>query len=371
MRKIRVTLAVILCLLLGGAGEARARKRPKNPKHRRAETQRRKHPARKSVKKKKRPGRYLRSKRWDPEVRRALETLIDVHGSKSAGYDPQRPPTAVIALNDTALVNDLGLAVFKRLVERVEFKFGDEFWDLVPVGFGRRRLRSRYERFRTEPVSSWKRQPAYHQYRRQFFRSYRDICRRRSRKECRAFLASLWKGFTVGELRGYARDAVREALAAPVDAEMLQERPGDADPVIMRTGLRLVPELKNLVLVLTRFGFDVRLISDDARLLVSEMAAEFGLEAEKAIGLEVGVSSVTSVISGQVFEPVTVGSGRVAALIRRVDRDPLLIVGGHYVDIEMLQYGRGTRLLIDHGDSAMREIAAEKRWLVQPAFERP
>lgn len=375
MRFFKLLLLAVLAVTFIG-GEYAFAARPRNPRRKKQiEQKKRRRIKRRTAKVKARKlaedkAKHLKSVQWKEEVWKAIEGLVESRGSRSRRFDPKKPPIAVIALNDTLIVNDLGLAVFSHLVDEAHFKFSDDFWDLLPIGFGRQRARSGYERFRFQPVTVWRKQPTYRQYRHQLHKTYRDICRRRSLKECRGFIASLWIDFREDEVRDYARRVIHEELRSPLDVEMLQLGPLDDDPLILRKGLRFVPQMKKLVSFLTKFGFDVRIISADARLVMEEIAAEYGLDRSQTIGVEVLASSTTSIITGQVASPVPVGSGRAAAMFRRVPREPALIVGAHYVDFEMLKYGRGIKLLIDHGDSAMLEFAAEKRWLVQPAFTR-
>ncbi len=373
MRFLKLLMLAILALTFIG-GEYAFAARPRNPRRKKQiEQKKRRRNKRRKAKAKKiaaDKAKHLKSVQWKEEVWRTIERLVEVRGNRSRGFNPRKPPIAVIALNDTLIVNDLGLAVFGNLVDEAKFKFSDDFWDLLPIGFGRQRARSGYERFRGEPVTVWLKQPTYRQYRHQLHKTYRDICRRRSRKECRAFIASLWIDFREDEVRDYARRAIHEELRSPLDVELLQLSPLDDDPLIVRKGLRFVPQMKKLVSLLLKFGFDVRIISADSRLVMEEIAVEYGLDPSQTIGVEVLASSTTHIVTGQVASPVPVGSGRAAAMFRRVPREPALIVGAHYVDLEMLKYGRGIKLLIDHGDSAMLEFAAEKRWLVQPAFTR-
>src|SRR3989339_658235 len=65
--------------------------------------------------------------RWRPEVKKAVEDLVAGRGKDSSKYDAQNPPAAVVAFNDAAIVNDIGEAVFQRMVDRADFKFHDGF----------------------------------------------------------------------------------------------------------------------------------------------------------------------------------------------------------------------------------------------------
>ena len=73
------------------------------------------------------PREGLAAGRWDPAVKRALEDLLYEKGKNGAQYDAQKPPVAVFAWNDVVISGDPSEAVFFRLVERVDFKYDDDF----------------------------------------------------------------------------------------------------------------------------------------------------------------------------------------------------------------------------------------------------
>src|SRR3989338_8416908 len=106
--------------------------------------------------------------RWDPRVKAALEELTVEHGKGSDHNDPRKPPLAVLPWDKVFMINDLGDAVFQSMVQRVQFKFDDEFWSIIPIGYGRRRTQAAYEQFVGHPQRAWERQPTYQQYRKFF-----------------------------------------------------------------------------------------------------------------------------------------------------------------------------------------------------------
>lgn len=311
----------------------------------------------------------LAAGRWKPEVKRALEDFLRAKGQDSPGYSPQTPPVAVFVWDDAVIINDLAETVFARLIERVEFKFEDRFWQLVPRPYLRWGLRVDYEQFLDVPQSVWAQQASYQQYRKKFFKAYQDLCQRQGLKECRSWLARLLWGFRVEEIRTYAQEAVKDELARPLTTEVLREHADDEAPVEVRRGVRMVPEMADLIDCLKKFGFDVWVVGSDAQEFIEAMAVRYGVEPTRVLGIRSG--SHEGKLTDEVLEPVPVESGKASVVAAALGRVPALVVGADGGDADLLGYGSGTRLLLDKGNGALRAAAAEKGWLVQPAFARP
>lgn len=279
--------------------------------------------------------------RWDPAVKDALENFIAERSSASAGYDLQRPPVAVIGWDQVAVEEDAGTVVFRRLVERVDFKFDDEFWELIPLVYGRQRLRAAYGIFSILPVSIWESQPEYHQYRKGFLSAYEDMCVKSGRAECRAWLSRLLKGFSEKELMRYAREA-------------FGEKP-----------LREVPEIKDLVGLLLRSGFDVWIIDCDNQTVLEAASQGYGVDVSRVIGVRLALDrGKFTTLQGL----VPIRSGKVAAAATGIGRPPQIVVGAFLEDQELLRHGAGLKLVLDAGQSGLKDLARENGWLIQGAW---
>lgn len=358
-----------LTLLLAGsfAGPSLAARKPRNPRW--TKPKKSAAPRKEEAALPPKIPEILAAGRWKPEVKLALEDFLRAKGKGGPGYDPRLPPAAVFVWDDAVIVNDLAEAVFARLVERVDFKFEDKFWLLVPRQYLRRGLRVDYEQFVEEPQSVWAQQASYQQYRKKFLQAYQDLCQRQGRKECRAWLVRLLWGFRVDEIKTYAQEAVKEELARALATEAVREHAGDASPVEVRRGLRLVPELADLIAQLGKFGFDVWVVGEDGQEFLEAMVSQYGIDPSRAIGIR--AETADGKRTGEILEPVPVESGKASAVVSALGRVPALIVGADGGDAELLGYGSGTRLLLDKGNGALKAAAAEKGWLVQPAFARP
>ena len=317
------------------------------------------------------PVARLPAGRWLPEIKKSLEEFIAAHGRSAPGYDPKVPPAAVLAFNEVAVSNDVGLAVFQRMVDRADFKFNDAFWHEIPLVHGRQRLFAAYGIFIEQPVDTWSRQPSYQQYRKGFFKAYRDMCEKLGRLECRSWLVKLLRGYGEEELASYTRAAIGAEYLRPSGTELVAESSEDPDPVAVRHGLAWVPEIHALISLLRDSGFDVYAADADEQHEFEVLAAQADFEASRVQGIRSRV--VAEKLTSEIIPPVPLRGGKANAAAALIGRPPALVVGAGLDDKELLEYSAkgGLRLLLDRGDPGMMELAAEKHWLVQPAFQAP
>jgi len=314
------------------------------------------------------PRRRLPAGRWRPEVRAAIEELVAAHGKTARSYDDEHPPAAALPFNDLVLVNDVSLAVFQRMVDRADFKFGQAFWQEVPIAYGRQPLRAAYNIFIEEPSSTWLSQPSYHQYRQGFFRAYRDMCSKLGRLECRGWLSKLLIGFNEPELAAYSQTAITEEFQAALGSETVSASLGDRDPVVVRHGLSWVPEMRGLIDLLRDSGFDVWLLDADEQHAFEAAAAQAGFDPSRVQGIRAKI--VSGKISSVILPPVPLRGGKANILASQLGRAPLLVIGAGPEDKELLDFAApgALRLLINGENPELLRIAAEKGWLVQPPF---
>jgi hypothetical protein len=207
--------------------------------------------------------------------------------------------------------------------------------------------------------------------------SYLDLCGGVDRKDCRIYIAKLLKGFALKDNNGeiglatYASRTFTDEEIAPVGRREFRLGSDDRSPVRLGRGLREFPEMKDLILLLLKSGFDVWIVDAEAQPLLEAYAAGYGIDPKKAVGIRMelfGKSSGIQRVTGKVAPPVPSHSGKVDAMVAAVGRAPLLVIAATDEDRELLDYGSGLRLLLDHGDKVLRVYAQKRGWLVQPAF---
>ncbi|MFH2201894.1 MAG: hypothetical protein ABIJ96_02160 [Elusimicrobiota bacterium] len=351
----------------GAEGAVRMR-RPKSHRWREADRQSRQrraeaeHAAQRG--KKKKTGR-LEPGRWRPEVADELERVLDEYGAGTPEYDPGDPPVALFDWDDVSITHHVGDALFYHLVTEAAFKFSDEFWDRVPVHFGRLRIRAGYNEFHELPPSVWPQNSYYRIYRKEFFRCYQAVCREYGRSRCALWRTKLLAGFSEDELRDYLGTVLDKELKRPVGVEKIGTTIEDPDPVTVRVGLRWIPEMRDLYAKLREQGFDIWVVSSANQWAVEEMAQAYGVYPSRVAGIR--LKNVDGVMTDENLLPVPVGGGQREAIVMFIGRSPRLIIGGEDGDA-MLGYGRGARIRIVDSAEALPGFARLRGRSDQPRF---
>jgi hypothetical protein len=305
--------------------------------------------------------------RWTPEAKEALEREITRRGKRAPGYDEDKPPAAVLPANDALVYNDAGEIVFRALVDRADFRFGDEFWQLVPLAFGRQALRAAYEQFIDLPVGVWPQQPTYRQYRKGFLSAYQNMCSRTGRAECRAFLARLTRGYTLDEIYTYAQAILREES---IEARRPDSIAGGSEVetlVSVRRGYAYVPEMRDLIKLLKAEGWDVWIVDTELQQILEVVAKPVGVPANRVIGIQLVTKDER--LTGQVGAAAPIRTGKLELVLGVLGRAPELAVAAKPEDEALLAYGEGLRLVLDRGDERLRKVGEEKQWVFQPALD--
>ena len=305
--------------------------------------------------------------RWTPEVRAALEKLIAEKGRGAPGYDAKIPPVAVLPWSDAAVAGDPAELVFLKLVTEGAFKVDDSWWELVPVGYGRQPTRAAYEQFVGLSTAVWTSQPSYDGWRKNMLSSYLSLCRGVGRKECRSYLARLWAGWRLDEAQEYSKrvlDAEKKRVTA---FEMVRGEPGDRKPLRARRGLRVIPEMRDLVAKLRGAGFDVWVIDDVPQPVLAASTLDYGVDPSRAYGVQNSTEGAR--MGADVLRPVPTRGGKTDAVQSLLGRPADFVLGRDAADFDVLAYGDGLRVVLDL-DPELVKKAGERGWLVQRAFAR-
>ncbi|MFI5349005.1 MAG: hypothetical protein ACHQ2Z_05650 [Elusimicrobiota bacterium] len=305
--------------------------------------------------------------RWTPEVRAALEKLIADRGRGAAGYDPKIPPVAVLPWSDAAVAGDPAELVFLRMVTEANFKFDDSWWELVPIGYGRQPTRAAYEQFIELSTTVWTSQPSYQGWRKGMLASYLSLCRGVGRKECRSYLARLWAGWRLDEAQDYSKKVLDDEKKQIKNVEMVPGEPGDRKPLRARRGLRVIPEMRDLVAKLRGAGFDVWIIDDLPQPVLAASTLDYGIDPSRAYGVQNSTDGAR--MGADVLRPVPTRGGKTDAVQSLLGRPADLVLGRDSADFDVLAYGDGVRIVLDMDPELVRK-AGERGWLVQHAFSK-
>jgi len=343
---------------------------------------------------------------WHGDHRAALDELIATHGNTSPGYDAEHPPVAVFDWDNTVIKNDIGNGTFFWFLAHDVYRVPqDGEWSrtsryLTPAALAAlekacgghaagaplptstdtdcaAELMTIYEdRKTTGGDGAWIQEGYDH---RAFVPAY-------------AWLAQLLSGYTPGEVRDLARQAIDDQLAAPV---------GATQTVGGREGfpgyIRIYEPMRNLVERLQAGGFDVWVVSASPEPIVETFAERIGVDRAHVVGIRTlvdGDGRLTSELAR--CGPQTEGES--APIITYIDgkrcfidevifggpgtltpnpdpaKRPVLVAGDAVTDISMLHDATALRLVIDRQKPEVLCHAlagTDGTWLVQPMFLEP
>lgn len=305
--------------------------------------------------------------RWSAQTRSAIDKFIAERGKTAPGYDAAKPPVAVLPWSDALVSGDPAEIVFLRLTTRVDFVYEDQWWEIVPVAQGRQPARAAYDHFISLSSAVWQSQPDYHHYRKTILGSYLSLCREVGRRECRQYLMRLWAGWKEADAIDYAKQALADEKSRPSGVELVYAESGDKEPLRLRRGLRLIPEMRDLAQKLRASGVDVWVIDDVPQPVLSAAAADYGIDPSRVVGVRAGPDA--SRYSAAVLKPVPTRGGKSEIVKASVGRPPDFVLGRDAADLDLLSYGDGLRVVLT-GDKELEAKAKEKGWLIQPSLAR-
>lgn len=130
--------------------------------------------------------------------------------------------------------------------------------------------------------------------------------------------------------------------------------------------LRVVPEMQELVAALHEAGWEVWVVTASAAPVVRCVSHHYGIEPHRIIGMS-PVMGPDGRYTAEVLEPVTYREGKLEALRTCAHCDPTLAAGDSPSDLALLRAARHG-LLVDRGNTALREEARTRGWWVQEGW---
>jgi phosphoserine phosphatase len=326
---------------------------------------------------------------WTEENRARLLELIGTRGRRGAAYDPAHPPVVLFDWDNTAMRGDVGDLAFSYALDHAALTGlppSGGFATLAPfrpdlaadldascapsapgtfpshcrnllsrIALTGRDLRD-HDAF-TVPIG-----PTY--------------------KPSYALLSQLYVGLSHEEIASIGRVALRRAFEAPLGARV------EVAETEVEAFARIPAELRELVEVLRREGFDLWVVSASHQALVEVAAAELGFPADHVIGMRPRrgadgryLAGFEDPFDGAASPIVTYDEGKRIWALREVfgvreglheARTPLpvLALGDADTDFAMLDWAEHA-LLFDRGQPRVGCRARERGWMIQPVLVAP
>lgn len=338
--------------------------------------------------------------KWDPQVRNALNELLDKAGKDSY---------AVFDFDQTSIVHDISNALWVYQIEHLCFSDAPahNFLDGIPtpedVMPGKELtyaemgsvLSVEYESMTArmdagESIETVRKSDVYLD-----FRARMVTLMEAMDEQWGSWVTYLWQpgllsGYTEAEARAIVRDVITEHLGKERLAVEQWRSPDGLWGGDVQRGIWVSPEMKNLYQCLQASGIDVYVCSASLELIVEVLACDsawgIGLPAEQVYGLRfVSGEKIIAQFDSEYKQPIK--EGKVDCIQTYMspaygNAGPVLVAGDSNGDVAMLTAFPDMRhgLIIDVGRSAesaigklatqAREEGNKGRYLLQPSFER-
>lgn len=320
----------------------------------------------------------LAENKWSPDTRARLQKLIDDNGIKSSNYDSNKKPYAVFDWDQTCIFNDTQESMFRYMINNLEFKATpEEFSVLIRKNIPKDNFSADYNNKNGEPVnidkigadldSDYK--FLYDNYINGKKMSLDDIRNTDQFKDFQAKYAYLYEaigstfsadisypwvlysftGMTPEEVGAIAEKANDYALGREIATYTLtspETMPGQAGVISLdgyKDGLRVEPEMADLINVLMANGIDVYICSASHQNVVETFASlpkyTYNIPKENVIAMR------TKVVNGKLTSeyednwPQTQQQGKTEAiklaLVSKYGYGPVFVAGDSQGDYYM------------------------------------
>lgn len=327
--------------------------------------------------------------KWNPETRAKIQKMIDTYGKKGKDYNEKKKPYAVFDWDQTCIFNDTQEAMFRYMIDNLLFKATPEQFDAaIRMDVPKDNFAADYNNVEGKAVNidliaadlddDYK--FLYEYYIKDQKMTLDEIRMTSAFKDFRAKLAYLYEaiggtfsaevsypwvlylfvGMTEQEVMDVAEKSNDQALGDRLGTYSIAspaERPGRAGVISLdgyKYGLRLAPEMSNLMNVLRESGFDVYVCSASHEAVVKVFASlgkyGYGVPKENVIAMKTKMKD--GVYLGEYDYsnnyPQTQQKGKVTAieqiLVKKYGHGPAFVAGDSQGDFNMASEFKDTKL---------------------------
>ena len=316
--------------------------------------------------------------KWAPDTRARLQKLIDDNGIKNADYDSNKKPYAVFDWDQTCIFNDTQESMFRYMIDNLEFKATpEEFAVLIRKNIPKNNFSTSYNNQKGERVNIDKigadldldYKFLYDNYINGKAMTLEDVKQTDEFKDFQAKYAYLYEaiggtfsadisypwvlysftGMTPQEVADLAEKANDYALKRDISTYTLsspESRKGTAGVISLdgyKDGLRIEPEIADLMAVLMANGIDVYICSASHQNVVEVFASlpkyTYNVPKENVLGMRTKVENGKFISEYEDNWPQTQQRGKTEAiesvLVSKYGYGPILVCGDSQGDYYM------------------------------------
>jgi phosphoserine phosphatase len=301
------------------------------------------------------------SGRWSPPVAKQLSSWLEERSKQKKGV------LAVFDFDNTCVHHDIGEALFHHLVSEMKLCPSKNFFERVGKKYHAQELQKIYQTLKNLPAANRKKNPQYAIYRKFMLEAYYKRIKQEGAQITYLWVVSIMSGMTEEAVYAACDATISTEFEKPLQEETVVVGPNDSEPLIIKEGVRLYPEILELMTSLKKNGGEVWVVSASNRWIIERVIKMKNLPVDNFIGMEVHVKG--GELTNNFIKPTPAGTGKWEAIQKRIGRTPNLVAGDSPSDYEMLEHATDIALLIDHGNKERVAHAKKKGWLIQQAFE--
>ncbi len=356
--------------------------------------------------------------KWAPDTYEAIQSLIKKHSIQSPDYNPKKKPYVIFDWDNTSIMNDTEEALFYYQIEHLKFKLTPEqFYKVIQTNIPKGPFSEDYQNDKGDTITleeitdDLKRDYEYlydhyeglkgnqsldaihttdqfKDFKAKLYFLYEAIGGTYSTDVSYPWVLYLFSNMTVEEVQQMAETSNDLNLGARI-SEVTMTSPeslvGDAGVVSVShtTGLRLTPEISNLMHTFQKNGIDVFVVSASMEEVVEVFATNpkygYKLPKENVFGMRLKKEEGKIQSAYEENYPFTAGHGKTESILneiasKRDGQEPLFVAGDSSSDYEMLTEFKDTklRLIINRvSDGKIGELsktAAERIGKNNPKF---
>jgi phosphoserine phosphatase len=243
---------------------------------------------------------------------------------------------AVFDCDGTIIKGDIGERMFFRQIEHLFFRHSPaELWSDHP---DRSRLGEIYAAVTAIGKEARAQSPEFAEFASLLLTRYFNQVRHGDVVKGCVDITRLFAGFTIGEVRRFADETLREEIAAPMGARHLGGRE-------LPRGIRYIREAVDLYRALVARGFEIYAISGSNRWSVEQVFAQLGLATDRVIGID--LEDDAGVLTARSKEPVPIHENKLSALEMVTRCRPLLVASDSKRDLPLLLSSSELKVRID------------------------
>ncbi|MBI2066410.1 MAG: haloacid dehalogenase-like hydrolase [Deltaproteobacteria bacterium] len=300
---------------------------------------------------------------WSEKTKQRLENWL---GKVTKPGNGRQPPLAIFDFDKTVIQNDVGEAVFHYLAENMKLAYSSSLYKHIGERYEAKLIEEAVKRLLPLSPEQRRKDPLYRKYQKAILGAYYHRIEQEGSKAAYPWVVAVFAGLSEREMYQLTGQAIKEELRRAITEEEIRTDPADQHPLHVKRGIRLYPEIEQLMRLMKEVGVEVWVVSASARWIIQKVLEQLKLPVDNFIGMAVEVRN--GILTSDPVHPQPMGPGKLEAILKQIGRIPNFVAGDSPSDFAMMESATEISLLIDSGNPETRSHAEKNGWLIQTAF---